>query len=417
MELKPGYKQTEVGVIPEDWEVSDLSTLTDANRPISYGIVQTGPKVQDGVRCLRVLDINNGRINTNDLITTTKQISDAYRRTVLLSGDLVMPLRGKVGEIALINNDLAGANLTRGLALIALRTAWSAAFCKQFISSSSTRIRLQHSMNGSALQEIPIATLRSFKIAIPPTKVEQEAIAEALDDADALIESLEQLIAKKRQIKQGAMQELLTGKKRLTGFSVEWTKKKLGSLGVFFKGIGIRKDESMNGNIPCIRYGEIYTRHYDCIRTFYSWISPSVAATARHLKCGDVLFAGSGETKEDIGKCVVFLDEFDAYAGGDIVILRPNYANSMFLGYLLNTPEINQQKSSKAQGDAIVHIGANALSDIDLTIPTIEEQTAIAKILSDMDAELDVLETNMAKACQLKQGMMHNLLTGKIRLR
>ena len=168
--VPPGYKQTEVGVIPEDWEIEPLGALTDPKRPISYGIVQTGPSVPNGVRCLRVLDVDDGRVNKSDLITTTKSISDAYKRTVLRSGDLVMPLRGKVGDVASVDEYLAGCNLTRGLALIAIRSEWSASFCKHLISSIATRSRLEQSMNGSALQEIPIATLRTFKISLPPPK-------------------------------------------------------------------------------------------------------------------------------------------------------------------------------------------------------------------------------------------------------
>jgi type I restriction enzyme S subunit len=230
MEMKPGYKQTELGVIPEDWKVVALQRLTNPKRPISYGIVQTGPNVPNGIRCLRVLDVNDGRINKTDLITTTKDISDAYKRTILKGGDLVIPLRGKVGDVAMVNENLTGCNLTRGLALIAVQSDWSASFCRQFISSPASRNRLEQVMNGSALQEIPIATLRAFKMAFPPTKAEQEAIAEALSHADAHIESLEQLIAKKRHLKRGAMQQLLTGKKRLPGFSGEWSSKRLAEL-------------------------------------------------------------------------------------------------------------------------------------------------------------------------------------------
>jgi len=169
VELKLGYKRTEVGVIPEDWGVHPLSHLTDASRPISYGIVQTGPNVPNGVRCLRVLDVDNGRINKSDLITTTREISISYKRTILKTGDLVMPLRGKVGDVGIIDEDLSGSNLTRGVALIAIRSDWSGPFCRQFIAAPSTRGRLEQSMNGSALQEIPIAALRAFKIALPPT--------------------------------------------------------------------------------------------------------------------------------------------------------------------------------------------------------------------------------------------------------
>ena len=105
-----------------------------------------------------------------------------------------------------------------------------------------------------------------------------------------------------------------------------------------------------------------------------------------------------------------------AHAGGDIVILRPDSADSVFLGYYLNTSSINAQKASKGQGDAVVHISASALSDIDVTMPRVEEQTAIAAILSDIDAELAALEAKLTKARQIKQGMMQNLLTGRIRL-
>jgi len=409
MELRARCKQTEVGVIPEDWEVTNLESITDPKRTISYGIVQTGPNIPNGVRCLRVVDVNDGRINKADLITTSQSISDSYKRTILTVGDLVMPLRGKVGDVAIVDKELADCNLTRGVALIAIRSDWSASYCRQFIASPATRTRLEQSMNGSALQEIPIATLRSFKIALPPTKAEQEAIAEALSDADVLIESLEQLTAKKRHLKQGAMQELLRPKDG-------WVATKLGSLGVFLKGSGVRKDESMTGDLPCVRYGEIYTKHSDYIKTFHSRISSEVAATARRLRTGDLLFAGSGETKEEIGKCVAFVDDIEAYAGGDIVILRPEKSNSMFLGYYLNTVPINRQKASRGQGDAVVHIGSAALSSMDLIVPPIDEQTAIAAVLSDMDAEIAALEAKLAKARLIKQGMMHNLLTGRIRL-
>ncbi len=212
------------------------------------------------------------------------------------------------------------------------------------------------------------------------------------------------------------MQELLTGKKRLPGFTGEWEVKKLGDLGMFFKGSGVKKDESQSGSLPCIRYGEIYTRHDDYIKTFYSFISTAVAETARPLKKGDVLFAGSGETKSEIGKCVAFVNDFVAYAGGDIVILRPQGCDSKYLGFALNTPEINSQKASRGQGDAVVHIGSGAISDISLQLPSLPEQTSIAEVLSDMDSEIEALEAKLTKARQVKQGMMQELLTGRIRL-
>jgi type I restriction enzyme S subunit len=165
-----------------------------------------------------------------------------------------------------------------------------------------------------------------------------------------------------------------------------------------------------------VRYGEIYTTHDDCIREFHSWISQEVAATATPLEFGDLLFAGSGETKEEIGKCVAFLTAAEAYAGGDIVILRPKGVDPLFLGYALNVPYIARQKASLGQGDAVVHISAAALGQVCLALPSVDEQTAIAAVLSDMDGEIAALERHRDKTRAIKQGMMQELLTGRVRL-
>jgi type I restriction enzyme S subunit len=216
-QLPEGYKQTEVGVIPEDWEIDELAHLTQSKRPISYGIVQTGRPVQGGIACIRVVDINNGSIDDRDLITTSEEISNSYKRTILGEGDLVIALRGKIGELAVVPKTLEGANLTRGVALIALQEDYLSHFYQQYLSSTESKIRLENSLNGSALQELPIATVRSFPVAVPPLP-EQRAIATALSDVDALIAALDKLIAKKRHLKTATMQQLLTGKKRLPGF-------------------------------------------------------------------------------------------------------------------------------------------------------------------------------------------------------
>lgn len=197
----------------------------------------------------------------------------------------------------------------------------------------------------------------------------------------------------------------------------DWEVKRLGELGKFSKGQGIRKDEAQSGDIPCIRYGEIYTKHENVIKVFYSFISPSVAKTVKKIKQGDILFAGSGETKEEIGKCVANLISEEAYAGGDIVILSPLNADSLLLGYLLNSPPIAKQKSSKGQGDAVVHISAKGLKGVVIPLPkTKSEQSAIAAVLSETDILITNVEKLIAKKEAIKKGTMQVLLTGKKRL-
>jgi len=195
---------------------------------------------------------------------------------------------------------------------------------------------------------------------------------------------------------------------------VDWEVKQLSTIGKFTKGQGIRKEEATIGEIPCIRYGELYTSHNDYIKEYFSFISKETAKTARRLKPGDILFAGSGETKEEIGKCAAFIDNIEAYAGGDIVILSPVDVSPVFLGYLLNAQKIQKQKASKGQGDAIVHISANQLGSIQIPLPpTKSEQTAIATALSDTDALIDNLEKLIAKKRNIKQGVMQELLKPK----
>jgi type I restriction enzyme S subunit len=177
--------------------------------------------------------------------------------------------------------------------------------------------------------------LRPVSVPLPPLP-EQRAIAGALSDVDALIGSLDRLIAKKRDLKQAAMQQLLTGQTRLPGFSGEWKNCLLSDVATPSKGKGIRKSEVMADGLPCIRYGEIYTHHQDYIRAFYSFVPPEIAKLSQCLQKGDLCFAGSGETVEEIGKCVAFLSDEEAYAGGDIIIFRPIGQNSMYFGYLRN---------------------------------------------------------------------------------
>lgn len=197
----------------------------------------------------------------------------------------------------------------------------------------------------------------------------------------------------------------------------DWDLLSLSKIGSFSKGSGISRDESNSGKIPAIRYGEIYTKHNDYIREFYSHISKEVAQTSIKIETGDILFSASGETKEDIGKAVAFLGTDEAYAGGDIIIMSPKInIESMFLGYVLNFPDVAKQKATKAQGDAVVHITTDSLKKLNVPVPEYKEQQRIANALSDVDTLISNLEKLIAKKKNIKQGAMQQLLTGRKRL-
>ena len=194
----------------------------------------------------------------------------------------------------------------------------------------------------------------------------------------------------------------------------DWVVKKLGEIGALRKGKGIRKDEIISDGIPCVRYGELYTLHHEYIKCFSSFISAESAKNSQKLNKGDLLFAGSGETKEEIGKCSAFIDDREAYAGGDVIILSPQKTNPLLLGFILNHELVVRQKAQLAQGDAIVHIYPNNLSRISVPLPpTKAEQTAIAVALSDANALIQSLEKLIAKKRSIKQGAMQELLQPK----
>ena len=411
--MKPDYKRTEVGIIPEDWIVQSLKDSTEDQRPISYGIVQTGPNIPNGIPCLRVVDIHESRINKTSLICTTKRISDSYRRTVLKTGDLVMPLRGKVGDVGEIDEELAGANLTRGVALLAIRAELSVPYCRHALSWSTTRKRLEQSMNGSALQEIPIATLRSFQIAMPATKDEQRAIAAVLNDVDALLNGLERLIAKKRDLKQAAMQQLLTGQTRLPGFSSEWKSKQLGQLARIQRGASPRPIDSPawfdeNSSIGWVRISDV-TRSGIHLRETVQRLSPLGIRQSRPVAKGGLIMSICAT----VGRPVI--TEIDICIHDGFVVFDDLQADKYFLYYVLKW--IEPDWSKHGQTGSQMNLNTSLINSTIVRLPATQtEQSAIAAVLSDMDNELSALEARRDKTRALKQAMMQELLTGKTRL-
>lgn len=373
---------------------------------------------EQGVRLLRGSNVKRGEVDWSDAITVFwPKVDGEIAKYSLRAGDLVIAMDGAlVGRsFATLSEADVPSLLVQRVARLRGRSVVQS-LLGQLVASQSFLDHVDSVKTHTAIPHISPVDIRQFAFRIPIDEAEQHAIGAALSDVDALLTKLDQLIAKKRDLKQAAMQQLLTGRVRLQGFTVRWDDRSLASLGSLLKGRGVTRDQANSGSIACVRYGEIYTMHHDIVRAITSWISPAVAATATRLKRGDILFAGSGETKEEIGKCVAFIDDFEAYAGGDIVILRPRGVDSRFLGYALNTPEVNRQKANFGQGDAVVHISAAALGSVTVRMPPLDEQVAIGAVLADMDTELAALEARREKTRQLKQGMMQALLTGRIRL-
>ena len=330
MELKPGYKQTEVGVIPEDWSTARLSALVERGSPITYGVVKPGSNDLDGVLFIRGGDIFAGKIEQRQLRKIPKAVSEKYKRTLLEGGEILVSLVGYPGEAAIVPPYLRGANIARQVALVRLSNQlqiFPDYICK-FLQSDLGKRQLLKEAIGSAQQVINLRDIQKVAAVIPPTTSEQRAIAEALSDADVLIESLDQLIGKKRQIKQGAMQELLTGKRRLPGFSGDWEDRSLFELAggrkeLFDDGDWIESEHITEDGIRLIQTGNIGVGSF-IEKGEKKYISEESFGSLRckEIKQGDLLIC---RLAEPAGRACVLpeLGESKTITSVDVTIFRP----------------------------------------------------------------------------------------------
>jgi len=411
--VPPGYKRTEVGVIPEDWEVTNLGEL---GRCLSGGTPSMAdPRLWGGeIPWVSSKDMKASRLRHSIDHVTPLAIGAGTR--MVHPGTIFIVVRGMSLAhslpVALVERSMT---FNQDIKAFVPTPEVSSEFLLSWFEGNQSRLLHLATEATHGTKRIPTPDLLGCRVPLPPLP-EQRAIAGALSDVDELIGALDRLIAKKRAIKQATMQQLLTGKTRLPGFSGEWERRTLGEIGSFSKGRGIRRDEVTEEGLPCIRYGELYTEYGDHIVAPVSRIPPSVAETALPIRTGDLLFAGSGETAEEIGRCAAYLGEQPAFAGGDIVVWSPVGQHAAYLGYLMNHPTVTAQKARFGQGDAVVHISARSLAQVEVKLPPLAEQSAIATVLSDMDAEISALEDRRNKTRAIKQGMMQELLTGRIRL-
>lgn len=420
MELRPGYKQTEAGVIPDEWEARCLVNL----------VVEIGDGIHSTPEYVRLSEFYF--INGNNLIDGKIAISDNTMcvseaeylklRKKLNDKTILLSINGTIGNLAFFNGEKVV--LGKSAAYINVASGISKEYIFYSLRSAGTLKYFENELTGTTIRNLSLASLRNTPVPIPNFEEEQRAIATALSDIDALIAGLDQLIAKKRDIKQAAMQQLLTGKLRLSGFSGGWERKTFGDLfQILNTANNPRADLSDFGDIGYIHYGDIHTSSsafFNFEKIKFSMIAKERVAGFSFVENGDVVMADASEDYAGIGKSVEIqnIGCKKIVAGLHTFLLRGNkdMLADGFKGYLQFMPDVKAALVRFATGISVYGVSKNNVRSIEIRLPAVEEQRAISNVLSDMDAEIAALEQKRDKTRALKQGMMQELLTGRIRL-
>jgi type I restriction enzyme, S subunit len=397
MEVKPGYKQTEVGVIPEEW---DVRTLAESCAKITDGTHDTPTPVRSGVPFLTAIHIKENTIDYDGCLYLAKADHQViYSRCNPERGDVLMVNIGAgVATTALVNVNFEFS--LKNVALLKPATSrTSGSYLNHCLSRCKPEI-IQALSSGGAQPFLSLTQIGQIRIPFP-LKAEQEAIAGALNDVDALLAGLDRLIAKKRDIKQAAMQQLLTGQTRLPGFHGEWEVKRLGEVAKIVMGQSPSSSNynSRGNGLPLIQGNADIMNRRTIKRIFTTQIT-------KRGRSGDILMS----VRAPVGE--VSRATFDVCLGRGVCAIR--FPND-YLYHLLILLESSWSKHSK--GSTFDSVSSADVQTVEMNLPPDPvEQVAIAAVLSDMDTELSALEARRDKTRDLKQAMMQELLTGKTRL-
>lgn len=422
MELRAGYKQTEVGVIPEDWNLQKLGDFAAFKTGPFGSALHKSDYIEGGIPVVNPMQIIDGKL----IPTSSMAISDAAARKLsdfrLSEGEIVIGRRGDMGRCAVVGSGESGWLCGTGSMIVRCKPSLNSGFAQRLLSSPAIVAEIENTSVGTTMINLNQGTLRNLLIPLPPSFEEQQAIAATLSDADALIEALEQLLAKKRQIKQGAMQELLTGQRRLPGFAGEWKKRFLNEICWFQEGPGVRAWQFTESGVKLLNGTNIYrgALYLDSTSRFISEREAYGPYAHFMADVGDIVIASSGITIDKFHEKVAYVEQDDLpfCMNTSTIRFKPKQEilASEFLFHSLTSDGFKRQIGGQATGSAQLNFGPSHVTKVSIALPGYVEQTAIATVLSDMDAEITTLEAKLAKARSVKQGMMQELLTGRIRL-
>ncbi|WP_145136214.1 restriction endonuclease subunit S [Roseomonas gilardii] len=411
MEVKSGYKLTEVGVIPNDWIATTVGELIHEgviDKPLDGNHGNIHPKSDDfvpfGIPFVMANNVQGGELDLVNCSFIRKKQADSLRKGFSKTGDVLLTHKATIGNTAIVGEiPWPYIMLTPQVTYyrVIKKEKLDNFYLKYYFDGSGFQSTLRALAGGGTRAYIGISSQHQLPVILPTSSDEQRAMATALSDVDALLGALDRLIAKKRDLKQAAMQQLLTGQTRLPGFGGEWEVKRLGDVAEIVMGQSPSSSSynSAGNGLPLIQGNADIIDRKAIRRVFTTQIT-------KRGKAGDVLLS----VRAPVGE--VSRTTFDVCLGRGVCAVRsPND----FVYHVLIFLEPSWAKHSK--GSTFDSVNSSDVRAVEISLPADPaEQAAIADVLSDMDAELEALEQRRAKVAALKQGMMQELLTGRTRL-
>ena len=442
--LKPYLAMKDSGVewlgkVPEHWSTRPLKHWVAINAEVL-------PETTDPDSIFQYVDI--GSVGTGILTKKPPRLSFAgapsRARRIVNNGDtLVSTVRTYLKAIYFVHGEADVLVCSTGFAVLTPRVDTVPQFVSYIARSNAFTDRATANSVGIAYPAIAESRLGSFHVAIPPVH-EQAAIVRYLNHVDRRIQryirAKQKLIALLEEQKQAVIHEAVTGQidvrtgrpypaYRYSGVEwlgdvpAHWEVRRLGRIGRFFKGGGGTKEDEQEAGVSCVRYGDLYTHHQFFITASRAYVPSELATTVyTPIRYGDVLFAGSGETIDEIGKSAVNLIRDSVCCGGDVIVLRPLIdAGARFLGYAADCPASARQKASIGRGFTVMHVYSSDLKYIAIPLPLLNEQAAIVRFLdkttADIDSAIDGIRRQIEAFREYHARLIADVVTGKLDVR
>ena len=431
--IKQNYKQTEVGLIPEDWEVKKMSEISSLKGRIGWQGLKQDEFTMNSSQPFLITGMNfkHGEIKWDEVYHVPYERYEIAKEIQLREDDVLMTKDGTIGKILYVgeipNPGLATLN-SHLLLFRPINNSYIPKYLYYHLHTPFFKKHIENTKSGTTFFGISQESVSKHQVLLPPTLNEQRTIATALSDIDELLTSLEQLISKKQAIKQGAMQELLTppnqGGKRLPGFSGEWEEKKLGELIYSFQnGYGFSASGYKKEGVPIVTMAQIGLKgefQFNKNKVNYWSSEDAYKLKSFTLYKGDLIISMTDVTPEKnlIGRMAIVDVNGPLFLNQRVGLLRVNkeLVDPEILKHLSGMREWRSYSKAIASLGVQANIGTYDIINGTFFLSSIKEQKAIAQVLSDMDEEIKALEEKKVKYQKIKEGMMQELLTGKIRL-